>query len=135
MGITVEILYQGTRRCGSDIIHDVINWHWNCLKTKFTINKSAYYHPILSVGRLPFNFPYLVKPFSFNEVYRRVYGREFSFQLAVKVISDLYIRRYTSQNENIEFGYPHSNALVTFFFQKVSENVVCCAYVQRLPPA
>ena len=26
-----------------------------------------------------------------------------------------YIRRYTSTNENFEYGYPHSNALLTFF--------------------
>ena len=25
-----------------------------------------------------------------------------------------YIRRYTSQNENFEYGYPHSNALLQF---------------------
>ena len=26
----------------------------------------------------------------------------------------LYIRQYTSQNENFEYGYPHSNALLQF---------------------
>ena len=25
-----------------------------------------------------------------------------------------YIRRYTSPNENFEYGYPHSNALLQF---------------------
>ena len=34
-----------------------------------------------------------------------------------------------------QYGYPHSNALVTFVLQNYSENVVCCAYVQRLPAA
>ena len=29
-----------------------------------------------------------------------------------------YIQQYTSPNENFEFGYPNSNALVTFFLQK-----------------
>ena len=29
-----------------------------------------------------------------------------------------YIRRYTSPNENFEYGYPHSNALLTFPFKK-----------------
>ena len=40
----------------------------------------------------------------------------------------MYIRRYTSPNENFEYGYPHSNALYTFSLQKDSENVLCCAY-------
>ena len=40
------------------------------------------------------------------------------------------IRRYTSPNENFEYGYPHSNALLTFSLQKGSENVLCCAYIQ-----
>ena len=39
-----------------------------------------------------------------------------------------YIRQYTSLNENFEYGYPHSNALLTFFLQKDSENVLCCFY-------
>ena len=39
-----------------------------------------------------------------------------------------YIRRYTSPNENFEYGYPHSNALLTFSLQKDSENVLYCAY-------
>ena len=43
---------------------------------------------------------------------------------AVKRDFRTYIRRYTSQNENSEYGYPHSNALLTFD----SENVLCCAY-------
>ena len=29
-----------------------------------------------------------------------------------------YIQRYTSLNENFEYGYPHSNPLLTFFLQK-----------------
>ena len=29
-----------------------------------------------------------------------------------------YIRRYTSLNENFDYGYPHSNALLTFFPSK-----------------
>ena len=39
-----------------------------------------------------------------------------------------YIRRYSSPNENFEYGYPHSNALLTFCLQVDSENVLCCAY-------
>ena len=38
------------------------------------------------------------------------------------------IHRYTSPNENFEYGYPHSNALLTFPHQKDSENVLFCAY-------
>ena len=44
----------------------------------------------------------------------------------------MYIRRYTYPNENFEYGHPHSSALVTFFLQKDSENMVCCAYAQQL---
>ena len=33
---------------------------------------------------------------------------------AVKRDFRKYIRRYTSQNENFEYGYPHSNALLQF---------------------
>ena len=29
-----------------------------------------------------------------------------------------YIRRYTSPNDNFEYGYPNSNALLTFSFKK-----------------
>ena len=39
-----------------------------------------------------------------------------------------FIRRYTSPNETFEYGYPHSNALLTFSLQKDSENVLCCAH-------
>ena len=48
---------------------------------------------------------------------------------------NVYIRRYTSPNENFEYGYPDSNTLLTFLLQKDSENVLCFAYVQRLPAA
>ena len=47
---------------------------------------------------------------------------------AIKRDFRTYIRRYTSPNENFEYGYPHSNALLTFFLQKDSENVLSCAY-------
>ena len=47
---------------------------------------------------------------------------------AVKCDFRTYIRRYTSPNENFEYGYPHSNALLTLSLQKYSENVLCCAY-------
>ena len=47
---------------------------------------------------------------------------------AVKRDFRTYIRRYTSPNENFEYGYPHSNALLTFPLQKDSENVLICAY-------
>ena len=53
----------------------------------------------------------------------------------IKRDSWTYIRQYTSQNENFEYSYPRSDALVTVFLKKDSENVVCCAYVQRLPAA
>ena len=61
---------------------------------------------------------------------------------AVKRDLQTYIRRYTSPNENFEYGYPHSNALLTFSLQKNSENVLFCAYtssdascINRLPAA
>ena len=47
---------------------------------------------------------------------------------AVKRYFRTYIRRYTSPNENFEYGYPHSNALLTFSLQKDCENVLLCAY-------
>ena len=47
---------------------------------------------------------------------------------AVKRDFRTYIRRYTSPNENFEYGYPHFNAPLTFSLQKDSENVLCCAY-------
>ena len=47
---------------------------------------------------------------------------------AVKRDFRTYIRRYTSPNENFEYGYPYSNALLTFSLQKDSENVLFCAY-------
>ena len=47
---------------------------------------------------------------------------------AIKRDFRTYIRRYTSPNENFEYDYPHSNALLTFSLQKDSENVLCCAY-------
>ena len=33
---------------------------------------------------------------------------------AVKLDFPTYIRQYTSPNENFEYGYPHSNALLQF---------------------
>ena len=54
---------------------------------------------------------------------------------AVKRDFRTYIRRNTSPDQNFEYGYPHSNALLTFSLQKDSKNVLCCAYVQRLPAA
>ena len=33
---------------------------------------------------------------------------------AVKRDFRMYIRRYTSRNENYEYGYPHSNTLLQF---------------------
>ena len=39
-----------------------------------------------------------------------------------------YIRRYTSPNENFEYGYPNSNALLTFSLRKESKIVLFCAY-------
>ena len=64
-----------------------------------------------------------------NFVLRRPVSR------AVKRDFRTYIRGYTSPNENFEYGYRHSNALLTFFFQKGSENVLYCTYVQWLPAA
>ena len=68
--------------------------------------------------------------FSFGEVYCRIYGRKFNLRRrvsgAIKRDFRTYIRRYTSPNENFEYGYPHSNALLTFSFQEDSENVLCC---------
>ena len=49
---------------------------------------------------------------------------------AVKRDFRTYIGQYTTSNENFEYGYPHSNALLTFLF-KDSENVLCWAYTSR----
>ena len=57
-----------------------------------------------------------------NLVLRRCVSRAFKRDFRA------YFRRYTSPNENFEYGYPHSNALLTFSLQKDSENVLCCAY-------
>ena len=40
---------------------------------------------------------------------------------AVKRDFRTYIIQYTSPNENFEYGYPHSNALLTLFLQKDGE--------------
>ena len=37
---------------------------------------------------------------------------------AVKRDFRTYIRRYTSQNEKFEYGYPHSNTLLKFSLKK-----------------
>ena len=42
---------------------------------------------------------------------------------AVKRAFRTYIRRYTSPNENFEYGYPHSNAILTLD----NETLLCCA--------
>ena len=59
------------------------------------------------------------------EVYRRIYGRKFSFTATRKRSRQrdfrTYIRRYTSPNENFEYGYPHSNALLIFSLKKDSK--------------
>ena len=54
---------------------------------------------------------------------------------AIKRDFRTYIRRYTSPNENFEYGYPHSNALLTFSLRKGSENALCCTYTQQSLPA
>ena len=40
---------------------------------------------------------------------------------AVKRDFRTYIRRYTSPNENFEYGYPHSNALLKFPFKNTAK--------------
>ena len=54
---------------------------------------------------------------------------------AVKRDFRTYIRRNTFPNDNFEYGYPHSIAVLTFSFKKTVKNVLCCAYAQRLPAA
>ena len=46
-----------------------------------------------------------------------------------------YIRRYTSPKENFEYGYPHSNALLTFSLQKDSEHVLVAPIRPATPAA
>ena len=43
-----------------------------------------------------------------------IYGQKFCFMAsgAVKRDFQMYIRQYTSPNNNFEYGYPHSNALL-----------------------
>ena len=48
---------------------------------------------------------------------------------AVKRDFRTYIRRYTAPNENFEYGYPHSNALLTFSLQKDSK-MYCVAPIR-----
>ena len=48
----------------------------------------------------------------------------FCLRVAVKLNFRQYIRRYTSPNENFEYGYPHSNAQLTFSLQNDSEKVL-----------
>ena len=50
---------------------------------------------------------------------------------AVKRDFRTYIRRYTSPNENFEYGYPHSNALLTIAFKKT----VKMYFVAHIHPA
>ena len=52
------------------------------------------------------------------------------------------MRRYTSPNENFEYGYPHSNALLTFFLQKTAKmyfvvpiRPAAASCIKRLPAA
>ena len=56
--------------------------------------------------------------FKLGEVYRRLYGRKLSFtatrERSRKRDFRTYIRRYTFPNENVEYGNPHSNALLQF---------------------
>ena len=53
---------------------------------------------------------------------------------AVKRDFRKYILRYTSPNENFEYGYPHSNALLKFSLQKDSKNVLYCAFASCIKP-
>ena len=39
-------------------------------------------------------------------------------RVTVKLNFRPYIRRYSSPNENFEYGYPHSNALLNFSHKK-----------------
>ena len=52
------------------------------------------------------------------EVYRLIFGRKFSFtatrERRRKRDFRPYTRRYTTPNENFEYGYPHSNAFLQF---------------------
>ena len=61
-------------------------------------------------------------------LWRRISG-------AVKRDFRMYIRRYTSPNENFEHGYPHSNALLTFSHQKDSKNVLYAPIRPATPAA
>ena len=38
---------------------------------------------------------------------------------------NVYPSIYPPPNEHVEYGYPHSNAVFTFFRQRDSENVLC----------
>ena len=60
-------------------------------------------------------------------LWRRVSG-------AVKRDFRTYIRRYTSPNENFEYGYPHSNALLTFSLQKTVK-MYFVAHIRPATPA
>ena len=61
---------------------------------------------------------------------------------AVKRDFRTHIQRYTSPNENFEYGYPLSNAVLTYSLQKDSENFfvaplrpAAASCINRLPTA
>ena len=65
-----------------------------------------------------------------------------TLSVTVKRNFQTYIRRYTSPNENFEYGYPHSNALLQFCLKLercMSHNAAChptkCAVKRELMTA
>ena len=84
--------------------------------------------------------------FSFGELYHRIYSWKFSFTAMCKRSrktrfptyirrNTSYIRRYTSPNENFEYGFPHFNAQLTFSFKKTVKIYYVAPTSKRLPAA
>ena len=55
-------------------------------------------------------------------------------RVAVKLNFRPYIRRYTSPNENFEYGYPHSNALLFFSLKKTVKTPIRPAAASCIKP-
>ena len=74
--------------------------------------------------------------FSFGAVYYRIYGHNFVLlrrvSRAVKHNFRTYIRRYTTPNENFEYGYPHSiYPYILPFFRSISREVLEAAQTEH----
>ena len=66
-----------------------------------------------------------------------MYGLKFTFTATSQRDFRTYIQRYTSPNDNFEYAYLHSNALVRFIIQKKNEkfdvaSTYCCCHCIKI---